>query len=149
MPTSAQLSSPDSAMSPCPESSAPAEQHLAIPPTSPKFPLQALYCPSSSARNASASSFRPLYFTSQNSTHAPGLSLPPSPAHPSPLGVHTEPVCLPPSAHPPCFHEKDEETRRRHAEGRTSPESPAYSTMYWLSHLGKITLSLRASVLYL
>lgn len=110
MPTSAQLSSPDSAMSPCPESSAPAEQHLAIPPTSPKFPLQALYCPSSSARNASASSFCPLYFKSQNSTHAPGLSLPPSPAHPSPPGVHTEPVCLPPSAHPPCFHEKE---RRR------------------------------------
>lgn len=39
--------------------------------------------------------------------------------------------------------------KRQHVEGRTSPESPAYSTMYWLSHLEKITLSLRASVLYL
>lgn len=38
--------------------------------------------------------------------------------------------------------------RRQHVKGRTSPKSP-YSTTYWLSHFGKITLSLRASVLYL
>lgn len=71
---------------------------------------------------------------------------PPAVSYTPLLHVHTHRTSLPLTLSPPlCFHQKDEEAA---FEGRTRPESPASPAKYWLSHLGKITLLLRASVFF-